>query len=162
MEQQIQVKTASPVKGEAVILDETSYESLRNMFKSGDNENIKIAQLILAGCDIQKSIYWIWKLSRGDGFTHIMVNLRTKAGRNFRDMSKLFTLSVSPPTKFLMILATEDWLTPEIYSKLESKLINHLKFQCDNLFYDVEIKIKSRYEHLTETKTPIKISYEKQ
>ena len=66
-------------------------KSLALMLMSRDTADHKMAQLILNTCDIEKSIYWIWKLSRQA--SNIMVNLRTKAGRNFKEHSRLFLIS---------------------------------------------------------------------
>lgn len=137
---------ASPTKtGEATILDEESYNSLVSMLKSNNEEDHKMAQLILNTCDIQKSIYWIWKLANYYAFR--MVNLRTKAGRYFRDNANLFGIAGTAGPKFVEHLEHKGWLTPEIYQVIEKDTIERLKRVCHNKFYNVSIQIKDEYKH---------------
>lgn len=150
------VLTASPV-GEAVILNEETAKSLAAMLKSNDEADHKMAQLILNTCDIEKSIYWIWQLARY--YSNRMVNLRTKASRTFRDHSRLFFISQKGQRAFAEFLANQGWLTPDIYQKLENDILKATKLQCNNKFYDVTLKIKDEYKHLTPNVEPIKCNY---
>jgi len=152
---------ATPLKdGEAApILDEEKFNTLLGMLKSGDEGNHKIAQLILNTCDIQKSIYWIWRLIKTAGHWN-MVNLRTKASRAFRDKSELFNISNKSHLSFAEWLTYKDWMTPENYQKLEDEILNTLARQHTNKFYDVTISIRDKYKHLPFTKTPIQIGHE--
>lgn len=140
--------TASPVKGEAIVLDEESYNSLHKMLNSSNEDDHKIAQLALNTCDIQKSIYWIYKLSRGHWICNRMVNLRTKASRNFRDHSNLFNIANKNPLHFADWCESKGWITPEIYQYLEEDIIKMAKRQFFHKFYDVEFKIKEEYKAL--------------
>jgi hypothetical protein len=144
---QKQVLTASPIQGEAVVLNEEIAKSLAKMLSSKDEADHKMAQLILNTCDIEKSIYWIWKLSKGA--CNQMVNLRTKASRNFRNHSRLFYIYQKSERFFAEHLNSQGWLTPEIYQYLEQDIIQRTVNQCSNTFYDVDIKIKDEYKHLT-------------
>jgi len=155
-----EVVVATPLKnGEAApILDEEKYNTLLGMLKSGDEGNHKIAQLILNTCDIEKSIYWIWKLSKSYG-SH-MVNLRTKASRAFRDKSHLFNIWSKGPLSFAEFCTKHDWMTPEIYMKLEDEIVNAMNNQFRNTYYDVEFIIKDKYKHLPLVTTVIKRSDE--
>ena len=149
---------ATPLKnGEtAPVLDEESFETLVSMLKSNDEANHKMAQLILNTCDIRKSIYWIWRLSRSY-YTNNMVNLRTKASREFRDKSDLFSLAVYSAMAFGKHLSNKGWLTPDIYQKIEDEIVKHVGRQVNNQFYDVSITIKEEYKELAQTKTSILI-----
>jgi hypothetical protein len=149
------VLTASPIQGEAVILNEETAKSLAAMLNSRDEADHKIAQLILNTCDIEKSIYWIWRLSRSY-HTSRMVNLRTKASRAFRDHSRLFHICQKAERPFAEFLVTQGWLTPEIYQKLEEEILERTLKQATNTFYDVPIKIKDKYKHLALNVEPIK------
>lgn len=145
---------ASPTKtGEATILNEETYNSLLSMLKSNNEEDHKMAQLILNTCDIQKSIYWIWKLAQY--YASRMVNLRTKASRYLRDNSDLFHIwGISGP-KFVEHLQRKNWLTPEIYQIIEEDTLERLKNQCRNKFYHVTIQVKDEYKHLVANSNPI-------
>ncbi len=158
---QEKVLTASPINGEAVVINEEIYNSLITMFKSSNEEDHLMARLILNTCDIKKSIYWIWLLARSGGWNVLnkMVYLRTKASRNFRDLSRIFHIYSKSPREFATFLENEKWLTPEIYQYLEEAIINTTCSQVRNRFYDVTIKIKDEYKHLasnTEIITNIK------
>ncbi len=152
------VITASPVKGEAVVLNEEISQSLAKMLGSNDEADWKMAQLILNTCDIEKSIYWIWQLSRKSWYANRMVNLRTKASRNFRDQSRLFHICNKSERPFAEFLNTQGWLTPEIYQKLEEEIIERTETQCSNTFYDVVITVKEKYKHLALNVEPINIT----
>lgn len=143
------ILTASPVQGEALIIDEEKAKSLALMLMSRDTADHKMAQLILNTCDIEKSIYWIWRLSRKT--SNLMVNLRTKAGRNFKEHSRLFLISQKAERPFAEFLNTQGWLTPEIYQRLEKDIIERNLSQSSNTFYNVSITIKDEYKHLTLT-----------
>jgi hypothetical protein len=115
-----------------------------------------MAQLILNTCDIQKSIYWLWKMTREGWIINNMVNLRTKASRSFRDLSNLFAIYSMGPLRFAEFCNNKGWLTSEIYMRLEYDIIETLSGKFNNTFYDVDFKIKNKYEHLPLTKTTIK------
>jgi hypothetical protein len=150
---------ATPLKHGAVapVLDEETYNTLRGMLNSNDEGNHKMAQLILNTCDIGKSIYWIWRLSTR--YCHNMVNLRTKASRSFRDKSSLFYIASCGDTRFAKWLVSKkpEWMTVEIYQRLEETIVRDVASQSKNEFYDVEVKVKDKYKHLALTTTPIKI-----
>jgi hypothetical protein len=148
-EQEVYVPiTASPVKGEAIVLDQESYNSLYTMLTSSSEEDHKIAQLALNTCDIRKSIYWIYKLSRSPWLTSRMVNLRFKASREFRDKSDLFRISMKNALSFADWCTNIGWMTPEIFQYLEKDIIYMAKKQFAHKFYDVEFKIKEEYKDL--------------
>jgi len=151
---------ATPLKDveDAPIIDEERYNTILGMIASRDEGNHKIAQLILNTCDINKSIYWIWKLSKRHGGN--MVNLRTKASRAFRDKSMLFTIWGKEPVSFLEHCNRHNIITPEIYQRLEDDALSSIVNKVRNTFYDVQITIKDKYKHLPFTKTPIQTSNE--
>jgi len=151
-----QVITASPVVGEAVILNEESTKVLYTMFKSNDQADHKMGQLILNTCNIEKSIYYIWQLARSV-YPDRMVNLRTKASRAFRDQSRLFFICQKGSRNFSEFLTSQGWNTPEIFQKLEEDVINGTIGQCRNKYYDVTLTIKEEYKHLALNVEPINI-----
>ena len=133
-----------PVAAGTTVINEETYNTLRNMLKSVDEGDHKMAQLILNQVDIPKSIYWIWKLSR-DGYGNRMVNLRTKASRMFRDKSRLFYIWSKGPSEFASFLAREGWITPELFAILKKDVLQNLKFKSSNTFYDISINLKPQY-----------------
>lgn len=140
---------ATPLKKGAapLVLDEEMYESLKSLLKSGDEENHRLAQFTLNTCDIQKSIFWLWKLA--NDYSYRMVNLRTKASRYLKETAQLERLSSMDERKFASWLIDKNWMTPDIFQVLEPYMIKALKDKCDNQYYDVTVKLKEEYKHLT-------------
>lgn len=140
---------ATPLKKGAapLVLDEEMYESLKSLLKSTDEENHRLAQFTLNTCDIQKSIFWLWKLA--DHHSHRMVNLRTKASRYLQQTAQLEKLRSMDETEFAEWLIDKDWMTHEIFMVLEKPILKALKEQCDNQYYDVTVRLKEEYKHLT-------------
>ena len=140
------------------ILNEEKYERLLQMLCSKDEENHKMAQLILTQLDIEKSITYIWELARkGWSITNKMVNLRTKAGRKFRDDCELFGLTSSDETDFAQFLNRKGWLTPERYQELIPEIKNRISRANSNPFYNFHITIKEKYKELDPDDTLISI-----
>ena len=137
---------AVPQVGAAVITEE-SYSTLLGMIKSRDPNDHTMAQLILSKVDVQASIMYIYKLARS-GYSSNMVNLRTKAGRKFRDESGLFLLSSYGIYNFACFLNRKDWLTPERFQMLKEDIVNHLSGRDDHTFYQLSFEIRDKYKHL--------------
>lgn len=140
---------ATPLKKGAapIVLDEEMCKGLMSLLASDDDENIKLAQFTLNTCDIQKSIFYLWQLARK--YRYRMVNLRTKASRYLQTTADLPSIARMKETDFAEWLIDKDWMTQEIFQVLESHILNSLKDQCDNQYYDVTVKLKEEYKHLT-------------
>lgn len=142
---QTSTTSAVPVSGTAVLTDET-FETLKNMLKSTDEGDHKMAQLILNQLDVQANIVRIWQLSKH--YAHRMVNLRTKASRKFRDDTNLFWISSASPYSFAGWLNRKDWLTHELFQYLKKDIVKHLSYRDDHTFYRLSFEIKEEYKHL--------------
>lgn len=138
-------KLVSPPEGGGTILDEESYNTLVAMFKSRDQANINMAQVMLTQCNVKESIYWIWKLAR-NVYASEMVNLRTKLGRKFRDDSNLFWLSNASGKNFVSWLKRKDWLTPWLWAQFKDEILRGHKTSFNNEFFDVTLTLKPEYE----------------
>ena len=142
------------------VLNEESYTTLHNMLKSSDAADHLMAQQILVRCDVEKSIYWIYKLAKSY-FTNRMVNLRTKLGRQFRDDTSLFNIALYSPVAFLKFVVRKEWLTPEIYQNLEEQMIKDYINEIKNLkgtqFYNVTIEVKPEFAQYAANINQIKI-----
>jgi hypothetical protein len=81
-----------------------------------------------------------------------MVNLRTKASRQFRDDTSLFSLSTMGESSFIDHLNKKDWLTPEIFQKLMAKLNSDIVFRLTGItcskFYNFTMELKPEFKHL--------------
>lgn len=138
------VKTVPAKLG--TVLTENEYNTLRTMLKSSDHENHRMAQAILNQCDVKTSIYWIWKLAKGDSCSHRMVYLRTKASRDFRDECNLFDISYIKATEFALKMYEKKWMTPEMYKLLKPQILDELttRNEKSNL-YNVHVTIKDKF-----------------
>jgi len=130
------------------VITEEEFSTLEKMLRSSDTGDHRMAQAILNQCDVQKSIYWIWRLTK-DYNSHKMVYLRTKASREFNKESNLFPISYMKATEFAFHLIDKQWITPEIYQYLKSEILHELKLRTQNSnFYDLHITIKETYKEL--------------
>jgi hypothetical protein len=134
-----------PPVGGATIIDENAYNTLVGIFKSGDQENFVIGQMILTSCNVKESIYYIWKLSR-EVYVNNLVNLRTKAGRKFRDECHLFSMCSMGDRNFAEFLLRQNWLTTDIFTLLEEEITKTTERQVRNKFYDVKLELKDEYK----------------
>ena len=66
-----------------ITLDEESYETLVNMYKSSNSEEHAVANSILFNCDYNKSMVYIWHL--WDDFRYRIDNRREKICQTFKD-----------------------------------------------------------------------------
>lgn len=138
-------KLVSPPEGGGTILDKESYDTLFSMFKSGDEANISMAQVMLTQCNVKESIYWIWKLST-NVYASNMINLRTKLGRQFRDDTSLFWISNKSSTKMTSWLKQKDWLTPWIWAQFKNEIYKTHQASYRNDFFEVTLTLKPEYE----------------
>lgn len=144
------------------VITEKEYNSLKSMLESKDEGDHKIAQAILNQCNVEKSIYWIWRLA--DRHASRMVYLRTKASREFRDSCDLFGISYKDNYSFLKWLARRQWLTPEIFSYVKEDLLKELKcaFSDRNFFHNIHVELKEDFKHLDTNDSLIHLNKESQ
>jgi len=126
------------------VLTEPEYDTLNAMLSSRDEGDHRMAQAILNQCDIKTSIYWIWKLARTH--SHKMVYLRTKASREFRDATDLFSLGYMKYTPFALAMHEKGWLTPEIYARIKPGILDELiERNKNNNVYNIHVTIKDAF-----------------
>jgi len=138
------------------IITETEYESLRLMLRSSDEANWEVARQILNGCDDQKSIYWIWILSKD--WSGKMVNLRTKASREFSTSVELFTNAWTNSEKFAEWLVEKGWMTEEIFQRLKLDILELVAKRARCIFYDVHTTIVTGFKEYDPKNKQVKIT----
>ena len=139
--------TAVPNPGTAYLTEE-SFETLKSMLQSKNEGDHKIAQLILNQLDIEANIMYIYDLAKNLYLSNNMVNLRTKASRQFRDASNLFYIANCSSYQFACWLLGKGWLTPERFQKLKPAIVKSLAFKDDNRFYRLHFEIRDDYRNL--------------
>ena len=137
----VALEAAVPTKK---IMDKELYEKLKDMFHSSDKGNYPIAEQILIACDVEKSIYYMWKLLKGDGIIY-KLNRRLKAIRNFLSNEHINAISYKSHYNFVLYIKMKKLLTPEIWTIVEPDITEVVKLKCVNDFYDVELKLRDLY-----------------
>lgn len=150
-ETQVQETVGSAI-ADPTILNQQSADTIVAMLRSSDEGDHKMAQLLLTKVNVEKSIYWIWYIATKSHCTDRMVNLRTKAGRSFRDDSNLFGIAYMRAAKFTRWLNDKQWLTPEIYNYAKAEIMNELRYNVRGVdaarFYEFKFELKPEYKHL--------------
>ena len=144
------------------VLNKDTASTIINMLKSKDEADHKMAQLILNQIDVEKSIYWIWKITREVSWlTNNMVNLRTKASRKFRDDCSLFLIANKASGEFSKWVLDKGWLTQEIFSYLKEDIINDIRYKVKGFssgkMFDFTIELKEEYKHFDPLDTKNKL-----
>jgi hypothetical protein len=138
------------------ILTEEKYKRLDSMFGSHDPGDHKMGQLILNKVNVEKSIYWIWKLAK----SHCgrLVNLRTKDSRKLNEACSIYTLAYARETEFGHYLINKGWMTPEIFIKLKSGIQGETKYHVRNdKFFEFSVELKPQHKYLDPTDTLTKL-----
>ena len=132
------------------IIDKDVYERLRQMFKSSDSENYIMGQAILNGCDVDKSIFWIRMLSL-EFYNNKLINNRTKASKSFEVKSNINDIRNMDSMKFFTYLIKNELLTEFMWVMLTEEIKMYYKNISNNDFYNVEFKLKPKYESYVST-----------
>jgi len=139
------------------ILTEETYNTLCKMLRSNDEGDHKMAQMILTQLNVEKSIWWIYKLAN-NCYVGKMVNLRTKLGRKFRDDTSLFHIAGMSEFSFAKWCNRKGWLTPEIFMNCKKSIIQAIKNSVsDNPFFTIDIELKEEFKPLDPSDTIQKI-----
>ena len=122
------------------IMDQELYERVNGMLSSSDKEHWPIAEDILMTVDVDKSIYWMWKLIRNHWWRF---NRRRKAVREKITQHDVLCRIVSRNEhSFAEYLAREGRMTEEIWNRLYPEIIKHMNYKTANPWFDVELKMK--------------------
>ena len=122
------------------IMDQELYERLDGMFNSSDKEHWPIAEDILMTVDVDKSIYWMWKLIRRHWWR---LNRRRKSVREKLTQNRTLQIIVSKTDHwFADWLVKEKRMTEELWNYLYPEIIKHMEYKTQNPWFDVELKMK--------------------
>lgn len=160
----IDEKLMAKLSGNNVIIDEDSFVSLRDMLKSSDQENHTVARKILYECDIDNSLYYIWKLAKSGCFWNMHEN-RTKLGREFVGKTKLYQLHNMSAKKFLAEVESRKLLTKEIFTNLRQELIEDVEHNLKRVgvhnLVDINFKFNDTYSQYVDSNEPTIITNNK-
>lgn len=122
------------------IMDQELYERINGMLNSSDKEHWPIAEDILMTVDVDKSIYWMWKLIRNHWWRF---NRRRKAVREKITQHRILSIIVSRNEHYFAdYLVREGRMTEEIWNRLYPHIMKHMEHKMQNPWFDVELKMK--------------------
>ena len=122
------------------IMDQELYERVNGMLSSSDREHWPIAEDILMTIDVDKSIYWMWKIMRNHWWRF---NRRRKAVREKITQQRILQIIVSKTDHwFADWLVKEKRMTEEIWNLMYPSVMKFMQSKVENPWFDVELKMK--------------------
>ena len=122
------------------IMDQELYERVNGMLSSSDKEHYPIAEDILMTVDVDKSIYWMWKIVRNHWWRF---NRRRKAVREKITQQRTLQIIVSKTDHwFADWLVKEKRMTEEIWNLMYPSVMKFMQSKVENPWFDVELKMK--------------------
>lgn len=117
------------------VMDQERYESIKRMFQSTNQEDVKLAMEAMANSDYQKSCVYLLLLV--EEFGDVMYNSKTKNHVNFKSLLKFFNIGSLSGFRINNILG----------SLLYSKLLNqaNLDLLMPNILEDLSERIRQPY-----------------
>lgn len=128
-----------------LVIDNAVYESLNNMLGSSDSTNHTTAIEIISNCDIDKSLYYLWKLIKDH--MSVMENFRkNKNFRLFKEKANYSMLSHKTEKSILAYLDMKNVLTPEIYQTLIVEVIKNYQRSMQSELFDITLTPATKYQ----------------
>ena len=121
-------------------MDEELFNTLNNMFASGDQENYIIAENILFTVTdpaSAESIYWTWRLMKNHFYK---LNRRRKAVREY--IGKVVGFHHRGEYSFGEYLMGKGKMTADTWARMGPEILRVQEHKCKNVFFDVELKQK--------------------
>lgn len=121
-------------------MDEELFNTLSNMFNSGDQENYIIAENILFTITdpvSKESIYWTWRLMK---IAYYKLNRRRKAVREY--IEKVHAFQYRNEYTFGEYLMSKGKMTADTWARIGPEILRVHEHKCKNVFFDVELKQK--------------------
>lgn len=150
MEEQLEQETTGLAQADPTVLNFETASTIMNMIKSNDEGDHKVAQVLLTQVNVEKSIYWIWKIATSHWGSSRAINLRTKAGRKLRDDSNYFSIANQNAGRFMSWLKDKSWLTPEIFLFLQQDILDELKYKIGGVVeskpFNIYIEINDEFK----------------
>jgi len=127
----------------AITLDDHSYQSIVNMLESGNNQDCELAGEMLANCNIEDSIYYIFKIA--DKFPYKFNTSTNKNIRLFTDNSGYNDISKMNASEFAEYLRKKGKLTQEVLDKLIPQIEKDFKNSIADDVFDIILVPKEEY-----------------
>lgn len=128
-----------------LVIDKDNYETISNMLGSGDPTNQLTAIEIISNCDIDNSLYYLWKLIKN--YSDKMDNFRrNKNFRLFRERVNYGVMMFRSEKTILPFLESKGVLTAEIYQELIKEIVRIYKRQNISELFDVTLVPSEKYK----------------
>jgi hypothetical protein len=135
-----------------VIIDQEMYETLKQMIRSG-KEDLELATEILSNCNLNKSAYYLSKLT-GHRYSFLHETGRTKIGMRLFDY--LCELNNIRNSDLLNLLYKEDALTEDIFNSIiEDEMSEHHYTKTVSVLLTIDPKPKYSYQEFILEKSNI-------
>ncbi len=131
--------------GKPIAIDESSFTSIMEMLESSDESNHKVASEILSNCDIDKSLFWIWKVARKCSWKVTGLS-RFKNIRLFIEMSDFSTLACMNDEGFIEYLYNKGLLTPEYFTALAPEAALRYKGMLASPVFSIILEPSDKYK----------------
>jgi len=135
-----------------VIIDQEMYETLKQMIRSGQ-EDLELATEILSNCNLNKSAYYLSKLT-GHRYSFLHETGKTKIGMIlFNYLCELNNIS---NINLLNLLHEEDVLTEDIFNSIiEDEMSQHDHLKTESVLLTIDTKPKYSYQEFILEKSNI-------
>lgn len=137
---------ASQIEG-SIILDEFSTENILKMLSSKSNDDQNLGDEVLANCDINKSLYWIFKISERHPYRY--QTSTNKNVRSFADNSGYNQIARMTESEFAYHMLKKDLLTQEILDKLIPAMIESMEGDICSDVFDITLTPKKVFSDFT-------------
>jgi hypothetical protein len=132
----------------AAVIDEYTYDSIESMLDSSDDESQEVGVEILANCDIPKSMFYLWKLSKK--YYQVVVKVHTKNVRLFVERSDWGTLHGSNAEEFIEYLYDKKLLTKEYFQLLVGEASSNYKLSLNTPVFGIVLCPTEKYKKFAE------------
>jgi len=146
---------SSQISG-AMTIDETIYENIISMLKSKNADDVNLGTELLANCNIEDSIYYIYKIA--DKFPSYLQRSDNKNVRLFAEVSNYNEIARMGPGEFVEYLRKKSLLTQEILDKLVPDITKEFKDDVVSDIFDIVLVPKEEYKDFKIESTKITLN----
>lgn len=135
--------------GKPVIIDRESYQSIHDMLNSEDEDNQMVGAELLANSDIDRSLFYIWKLSKDHCYT-IRDLSRYKNVRLFIQMSHWDQLAQVTAELFAKVMLEKGVLTSEYFQELVPVILKSYTGMLRSNVFVLKLEPSEEYKQFAE------------
>lgn len=138
----------------AVVIDEYTYESIESMLASDDTESNEVGAEILANCNIEKSMFYLWKLAVKHG--GVVSSVHSKNMRLFMERTKWSAIRNMDPEQFIEHLYEKKLLTKDYFQVLIEEASKEYNNSLNNSVFKMVLTPSDTYKEYAEPENVFK------